>query len=69
MTKEEILKKSIQTIKNNRAIKILESQNYKQSCYDNKEILEISNKLGEIKLKIAKAENDEQPIFDLLLPA
>ncbi len=67
MTKEEILKKSIQTIKNNRAIKILESQNYKQSCYDNKEILEISNKLGEIKLKIAKAENDEQPIFDLLL--
>lgn len=67
MTKEEILKKSIQTIKNNRAIKIMESQNYKRSCYDNKEILEISNKLGKIKLKIAKAENDEQPIFELLL--
>lgn len=67
MTKDEILKKSIQKIKNNRAIKIMESQNYKQSCYDNKEILDIANKLGHIKIEIAKSENEELSTFDLFL--
>ena len=67
MTKDEILKKSIQKIKNNHAIKIMESQNYKQSCYDIKEILDLSNKLGKIKIEIAKAENEGLPTFDLIL--
>ena len=65
MTKNEILKKSLQTIKNNRAIKITECQNYKQSCYSNKEVLDIANKLGEIKIKIAKAQNDNEDITSL----
>lgn len=67
MTKKEILKKSISQIKNNRAIKILECQNYKQSCYDNKEVLLLANKLGKIKLDIAKAENDNKDTSSLVL--
>lgn len=67
MTKNEILKKSIQTIKNNHAIKILESQNYKQSCYDDKIVLDLANKLGDLKIKIAKAENENSSSFDLVI--
>ena len=60
MTKSEILKKSIQTIKNNHAIKILECQNYKQSLYENPEILLLANSLGAIKIEIAKSENENK---------
>ena len=67
MTKEEILKKSIQNIKSNRAIKIMESQSYKQSCYDDQEILALANELGNIKILIAKAKNDNLSTTSLKL--
>lgn len=60
MTKTEILKKSVSTIKNKRAIKVLGCQNYKQNCYSNPEILKLANALGNLKINIAKFENENK---------
>lgn len=56
MTKEEIAKKTIEAIRANRSIKILESKNYLNSLYKDNEILELSNRYGALKVATAKSE-------------
>ena len=59
MTKEEIFSQSLKELQNSRFEKILESKNYVKSTYSNKEILNLANKLGELKILLAKANDNK----------
>lgn len=59
MTKDEIFEKSLQEIQHNKFEAELSSKNYLKSCYENKEILALANKMGELKIKIAKNNTHE----------
>lgn len=65
MTKDEIFKKTIEQKNKNRSLEILESQEYLKSCYYNKDILNLSNELGSLKIKIAKCELNGKNCDDL----
>lgn len=65
MTKDEIFKRTIEQKNKNRSLEILESQEYLKSCYYNKDILNLSNELGSLKIKIAKCELNGKNCDDL----
>lgn len=56
MTKNEVFKKTLEEIKANRTLSILESKNYLNSLYKDSEILSLSNNIGEKDIEIAKIE-------------
>ena len=59
MTKDDIFNLTKKELENERFEKILESKNYLQNCYKEKEILNLANTLGELKIEYAKTNSDE----------
>lgn len=59
MTKEEIFSQSLKELQNSRFEKILESKNYVKSTYSNNNILKLANKLGELKISLAKTDDNK----------
>lgn len=75
MTKNDIFLASINEIQNNRFNEILKSKTYLKSTYSDEDILALANKVGELKIKLAKNndkkskseyENAKREIFDKL---
>lgn len=58
MNKNEIFDKTFHDFQQKKLQRILDAKIYLNSCYDVPEILELSNKLGELKIEIAKKERD-----------
>lgn len=54
MTKDEIFNNSLKELESNRFNTILQSKTYLQSAYSNEKILNLANKLGELKIELAK---------------
>lgn len=57
MTKNEIFAYTLKEKENVRFSKILESKNYVKSTYKNPDILNLANKLGQLKIELAKTDN------------
>lgn len=62
MTKQEIFSQTLKHLQNERFNRILEAKSYMQSAYKHKEILDLANKLGELKIELAKT--DKSSIYD-----
>jgi len=64
MTKDDIFSKTLKENENERFEKQLKCKNYLQSCYEIKDILNLANKIGKLKIEYAKT-NDEKYLEEI----